>query len=117
MYMIVIIMSIVWQERKRQQLAPATNVTYICIMQLARGIMQLARATNLTCLLCKRLDMPLMQERPIILRSLLIVATPYQIFKCFKRSGYRVAKAHRMPYLYRSFPAKEAHNEWLFRET
>jgi len=29
-------------------------------------------------------------------------------------SSYRVAKTHRMAYLYRSFSAKEPYNEWLF---
>jgi len=28
--------------------------------------------------------------------------------------SYRVAKTHRMPYLYRSFSAKEPYNYWLF---
>ena len=45
----------------------------------------------------------ILQKRFIILRSLLIVATPY-----------RAAKTHRMPYLYRSFSAKEPYNLWLF---
>jgi len=45
----------------------------------------------------------ILQKRPIILRSLLTVATPY-----------RVAKTHRMFYLYRSFSAKEPYNLWLF---
>ena len=27
---------------------------------------------------------------------------------------YRVAKTHRIPYLYRSFSAKETYIEWLF---
>jgi len=31
-------------------------------------------------------------------------------------SHYRVAKTHRMPYLYRSFSAKEPYNLWLFCE-
>ena len=30
--------------------------------------------------------------------------------------GYRVAKTHRMPYLHRSFSAKEPYNYWLFCE-
>jgi len=30
--------------------------------------------------------------------------------------NYRVAKTHRMPYLYRSFSAKDPYNQWLFRE-
>ena len=30
---------------------------------------------------------------------------------------YRVAKTHRMPYLYRSFSAKEPYIRWLFCET
>jgi len=29
---------------------------------------------------------------------------------------YRVAKTHRMPYLYRSFSAKEPYNQWLICE-
>ena len=29
---------------------------------------------------------------------------------------YRVAKTHRMPYLYRSSSAKEPYNQWLFCE-
>jgi len=28
---------------------------------------------------------------------------------------YKMANMHRMPYLYRSFPAKEPYNSWLFR--
>ena len=45
----------------------------------------------------------ILQKRPIILRILLIVATP---FVCEKTLWYRVAKTHRIPYLYRSFSAK-----------
>jgi len=30
---------------------------------------------------------------------------------------YRVATTHRMPYLYRSFSAKEPYNQWLFPAT
>jgi len=45
------------------------------------------------------------QKRPIILRSLLIIATPYL---AKEPSGmYRVAWSHRMPYLHRSFSTKE----------
>ena len=29
---------------------------------------------------------------------------------------FRVAKTHRMPYLYRSFSAQEPYDEWLFCE-
>jgi len=28
--------------------------------------------------------------------------------------GYRVAKTHKMPYLYRSVSAEEPYTEWLF---
>ena len=53
----------------------------------------------------------ILQKRPLILRSLLIVATP----QCPTGSDrYRVAKTHRMPYLYKSFSAKEPYNQWLF---
>jgi len=34
----------------------------------------------------------------------------------FVALDYRVAKTHRMPYLYRSFSAKEPYNRWLFCE-
>ena len=68
-----------------------------------------------------------LQKRPIILRSLLIVATPYvcgsymqpqclpsPLLMCvcvlLNVSRYRVAYSHRMPYLYRSFSAKEPYN-------
>jgi len=30
------------------------------------------------------------------------------------KTYYSVAKTHKIPYLYRSFPAKEPYNEWLF---
>ena len=31
-----------------------------------------------------------------------------------KPPSYRVAKTHKMPYLYRSFSAKEPYNDWLY---
>ena len=34
----------------------------------------------------------------------------------FNLYTYRVAKTHRMPYLYRSFSAKNPYNQWLFCE-
>ena len=34
--------------------------------------------------------------------------------KSARYSIYRVAKTHRMPYLYRLFSAKEPYNQWLF---
>jgi len=49
----------------------------------------------------------ILQKRPIIWRSLLI--HPMYILS-------RVAKTHRMPYLYRSFSANEPYNLWLFCE-
>ena len=44
-----------------------------------------------------------LQRRRMILRSLLIIATPY-----------KAAKTQSMPYLYRSFSAKETCDQWLF---
>jgi len=29
--------------------------------------------------------------------------------------GYRVAKTHKMPYIYRSFSTKETYKKWLFQ--
>jgi len=57
-----------------------------------------------------------LQKRPISLRSLLIVATPYlkDLERCTLR--YRVANTHRIPYLYTSFSAKEPYEQWLFCE-
>jgi len=53
----------------------------------------------------------LLQKRPINLRSLLIVATSYSNIAAHityvSLSYYRVVKTHRIPYLYRSFSAKE----------
>jgi len=51
----------------------------------------------------------------MILRSLLIVANPYLTWVCRVADAvdaveYRVAKTHRMPYLRRSFFAKEPYN-------
>ena len=46
-----------------------------------------------------------LQRRRMILRSLLIIATPY-----------KAAKTQSMPYLYRSFSAKETCDQWLFCE-
>jgi len=66
----------------------------------------------------------LLQTRPIILRSLLIVATLYD-FVCVYRgyvlkdlccAWYRVAMTHTMHYLDRLISAKEPCNQWLFCE-
>jgi len=49
----------------------------------------------------------ILQKRPIILRSLLIEATPYVLIYSFAYIHmYRVAKTHRIPYLDRSISAK-----------
>ena len=40
--------------------------------------------------------------------------TVEQLCICPVRWPYRVAQSHRVPYLYRSFSAKEPHNQWLF---
>jgi len=47
----------------------------------------------------------ILQKRPMILRSLLIVAIPYLAKE--PRGVNRVAWSHRMPYLHRSFSTKE----------
>ena len=47
----------------------------------------------------------ILQKRPMILRSLLIVAIPYLGKE--PRGVNRVAWSHRMPYLHRSFSTKE----------
>jgi len=48
----------------------------------------------------------ILQKRPTILSSLLTVATPHEYLALY----YRVAETHRMPYLNRSFSAKEPYN-------
>ena len=56
----------------------------------------------------------ILQNRHILLRSQIFVATPYRYAivhrQCRNRScipvHYRVAKTHKMPYLYISFPQK-----------
>ena len=40
----------------------------------------------------------------------------YEINTAPSHAWYRAAKTHKMPYLYRSFPAKEPYTEWLFCE-
>ena len=48
--------------------------------------------------------------------SIRVWCIPNSFIHCCGRGLYRVAKTHRMPYLYRSFSAKEPYNQWLFCE-
>ena len=45
-----------------------------------------------------------------------IYIKPYNPRAILPMGWYRVAKTHRMPYLSRSFSAKEPYNQWLFCE-
>jgi len=56
-------------------------------------------------------------QRPDLIH--LVVTTqlfPNRQFQIYVDSIYRVAKTHRMPYVYKWFSAKEPYNQWLFAE-
>jgi len=74
------------------------------------GVATIRRLLQIVRLFCRILSLirALLHKRPVILRSLLIVATPWVISWGLRRKNkrYRMAKTHRIPYLYRSFSAK-----------
>ena len=65
---------------------------------------------------CVRIDSCMCVCMCACMRVRVCVGVDTLTFPRLRTSAYRVAKTHRIPYLYRSFSAKEPYIQWLFCE-